>query len=144
MRLWDANEYNSPFSLVQALAWFALIKGARIPRWVCGSAAFYAPSMFAVYMYHSSGDGFSFLRTVESSLIDEMGLNTVVCHIVVAVGIFAYGVLKTFQNLLQSRKPRHADGSKVFHDGNKLVDDEPGLRPVRCLPCHAHQYSRGR
>ena len=86
-------KYNSPFSLVQALAWFALIKGARIPRWVCGSAAFFAPSMFAVYMYHSSRDGLSFLRTVESGLIDEMGLNTVVCHIVVAVGIFAFGVL---------------------------------------------------
>ena len=46
-----------------------------------------------MYMYHSSGDGLSFLRTVESGLIDSMGLNTVVCHIVVAVGIFAFGVL---------------------------------------------------
>ena len=78
-------KYNSPFSLVQALAWFALVKSVRIPRWVSGAAAFLAPSMFAVYMYHSSGDGLSFLKTVEGCLIDEMGLNAVVCHIVVAV-----------------------------------------------------------
>ena len=30
-----------------------------------------------------------------------------------------------FKNALQTRKPRHADGRKIFHDGNELVDRKP-------------------
>ena len=27
--------------------------------------------------------------------------------------------------MLQTREPRHADGRKIFHDGNELVDRKP-------------------
>lgn len=57
--------YNSPFALALAFSTFMLFKGMHIPVWLGNTVNTIGPSMFSVYLLHTSGIGYR--------LIEKMG-----------------------------------------------------------------------
>ena len=65
------GDYNSPFALTLAGSVLLLIKNCRISKHLGSVCAWLGPSMFSVYLMHSHGYGWGYLRMIQDGLIDK-------------------------------------------------------------------------
>ena len=65
------GDYNSPFALTLAGSVLLLIKNCRISTRIGSVCAWLGPSMFSVYLMHSHGQGWGYLRMIQDGLIDK-------------------------------------------------------------------------
>ena len=59
------GDYNSPFAVAIAGGVFFMLKGCGIPRWLGCTCKWLGPSMFSIYLIHSHGQAWGYLRNVE-------------------------------------------------------------------------------
>lgn len=84
--------HNSPFAFLFALAVFLIFKDLRLPNQLCRFCALLSPSVFAIYLYHSTGVGFRALKSIEASMVDA-GAPVFLVHIIGGVLIFVGGIV---------------------------------------------------
>ena len=63
------GDYNSPFAIMIAGGMFFLVKHCGIPSWLGRVCVWLGPSMFAVYLMHSHGQGWGYLREIQDGLL---------------------------------------------------------------------------
>ena len=85
--------HNSPFAFVFALSCFVLFRKLRLPKVVERVCSVLAPSMFAVYLLHSSGLGFRCLGVFKSWIVNCGVVHPVVVWLACAQVIFIVGVV---------------------------------------------------
>lgn len=89
--------YNSPFALFFAGSLFLLVKkvGVGSGRWAAVGkfVTLISPSMFSIYLLHNNAAGLTWLRQAEDYLIRDSGWNYYAACFLVAICIFAGGVL---------------------------------------------------
>lgn len=81
------GEYASPFAVALAATTFYLFKQLSIPEWVGKIARLLSPSMFAIFLFHNTKVGFSFIRYAEKILV-EHNVSIYVAFFLVATTIF--------------------------------------------------------
>ena len=88
--------YNSPFALLFAGSSFFIFKRMKTndwPLWVVKAVLCLAPSMFAVYLFHSNSAGFAVIRDAEDYLIGGGRLSYYPACFLVTAAVFAGGVV---------------------------------------------------
>lgn len=81
------NDYNSPFSIIIAGCALLMFKDLHVPKWIGRVCAWLGPSMFSVYLLHSHGQGWGYLRVIQDWLLDK-GLSLGVAYILTALSVF--------------------------------------------------------
>lgn len=77
--------YNSPFAFCIAAGFFILFKRfAKCGKWVL----YVAPSMFSVYLLHSTKPGLEFIREAGNCLVNQ-GVLKGMMFLLVAISLFA-------------------------------------------------------
>jgi len=87
------GHYHSPFALLLAGSMFFLFKRMKLGPMLSRMSIGLAPSMFSVYLIHTNDVGFSLLRNAESFLFAENGWPYYLVCCLLAVVVFAAGVL---------------------------------------------------
>ena len=86
------EDYNSPFSFCFAALCFYFFSQVQVTSKVGMACVWLAPSMFSVYLMHSLGCAWEYLKGVEAYLLGK-GLPLVVVFVCTAVAIFSVSVL---------------------------------------------------
>ena len=63
------GDYNSPFAVAVASSVFFLLKNCNISTWVGNACVWIGPSMFSVYLVHSHGQAWGYLKAIEDMLL---------------------------------------------------------------------------
>jgi len=58
--------YHSPFALMVAVAGFGLFYRLRLPKWLGSVCVFLSPSLFSVYLLHTTGVGLELMKRMAS------------------------------------------------------------------------------
>ena len=85
--------HNSPFAFLFAVSSFLLFADVRLPVPLKRCASYIAPSVFAIYLYHSTDIGFRIIGILERYFVDNVGLPIVVNHFVTGILVFVCGLL---------------------------------------------------
>lgn len=85
------NDYNSPFALLMAALTFLAFQRWQAPSWLGTVGVWLAPSMFSVYLIHSHGYAWGYLKASEDWLMGY-GLPIWGAWILMALAIFVLGV----------------------------------------------------
>lgn len=85
--------HNSLFAFIFALSSFLLFINLRLPPWCLKLAHIIAPSMFAIYLFHSTNLGFKLIGIVEKYFVDAFGISIPSTHMITAVMIFTLGLI---------------------------------------------------
>lgn len=80
--------YMSPFSMGLAVFAFVIFRKIDWPYWVAGSAIWLAPSMFAVYLFHSETEGRVVVKHLMDVFCSRYGVSVFVSQLMVAVVLY--------------------------------------------------------
>ena len=86
------NDYNSPFALLIAGCVFLLMKGCNMPKVAGRVCAWLGPSMFSVYLLHSHGHAWRYLKGMQDGLIAH-GIPLAGGYLLTALAVFAICVI---------------------------------------------------
>ncbi len=86
------NEYNSPFALLIAGCVFLMIKGCHMPRLAGRVCAWLGPSMFSVYLMHSHGHAWRYVKAFQDGVLAH-GAPLVIGYLLTAFAVFAICVI---------------------------------------------------
>lgn len=86
------GDYNSPFALILAGCVFMLFKESRLPSSLGTLCSWIGPSMFSVYLLHSHGQAWGYLKKVMDSLLAQ-GMPLGVAYLTTALLVFCLCVV---------------------------------------------------
>ena len=86
------GDYNSPFAFALAATCFVLFKKIRLPAFLGKGILLIAPSMFSVYLIHTNGNGFKFIKEW-GCWMAEAGFGSVGTPVITAFVIFALALI---------------------------------------------------
>jgi len=103
----NLSQYVSPLATAFVCLFFVVFLSLRFPEGGGRIVTALAPSMFTVYLIHSHAYGFMVMARLENALLGR-GWNIFVCYLVVAVSVFAVGVVADIpRRLLMAFLGRH-------------------------------------
>ena len=82
------GDYNSPFSVLLSAGMLFLFKITYFPKWLAKVGSWLGPSMFSVYLLHSHGEAWGYLRRFEKLQV-EHGIPIVGVYMLTALTVFA-------------------------------------------------------
>jgi len=82
------HHHNSLFSLVCAACVFVLVKKMSLSGRLSGLVAFVAPSMFSVFLIHSTHAGHRFFVAAQDMLIGQFGVPVFAAYLIDAIVVF--------------------------------------------------------
>ena len=77
------GNYHSIFSSVLAMAAFVWVSRMNMPKWLSRIILFVAPSMFSVYLMHSTKYGFDLIEMLQDRVQLPLVLNAIVMGVIV-------------------------------------------------------------
>jgi len=96
------GKYSSLVCIAIAGILFVLFSRLSIPHWLGALAAFLGPSMFSVYIAHTNGIGFEWIRRIETLVVDRVG-NVYLSYFVAAIILFVVCALLDLPRRLAAR-----------------------------------------
>ena len=81
------NDYNSPFALILAGGVLLLLKDQNMPIWVERICVWLCPSLFSVYLIHSHGYAWGYLKEVQDWLL-SCGIPLGIAYLFTAIVVF--------------------------------------------------------
>ena len=93
------GDYNSPFALVLAGSFLLLFKACHLPDWAGKLCSWLGPSIFSVYLMHSHGQAWGYLREEQDFLL-ERGVPLGFAYLFTALTVFLVCIVADFPRRL--------------------------------------------